>query len=92
MNAWVEVSETRVFLSRRGHEWWIWYRFGQPESRFMTVAATLAGEIVRVACDNREEAQWLADHMVSFGGLPKAAVKVRGPRVPREDGAGGDPP
>lgn len=51
--------------------------FGEPESVDAWWAGGSVEVYAHVACDSREDAQWLATAMVEEHGLPKAAVKVR---------------
>lgn len=74
----LEVSEGIIWASRKGVEWWnLWRLRMEPLGRITIVTAGLGGDLVRVACDSREDAQWLHDHMISFAEIPKSAVKVR---------------
>lgn len=79
--AYVEVNESWVLQTRCGHEWWILYsqRFHGTD-RIEVVHCTIGGAVVRVACEDRGHAQWLAGQMLNVHGLPKKAVKVGGPR------------
>jgi hypothetical protein len=74
----VEVNEVKVFASGRGSDWWVLFLIAHRNTgRITEVTVGLAGAICHVACDSREDAQWLATAMVEEHGLPKAAVKVR---------------
>ncbi|MGI5185471.1 hypothetical protein ACQEVZ_55435 [Dactylosporangium sp. CA-152071] len=74
----VEVNEVLVFATRRGSDWWVWFLIAHRNTgRITDVAVSLGGAICHVACDSREDAQWLATAMVEEHGLPKAAVKAR---------------
>lgn len=76
--AYVEVNEVKVLATGRGAGWWTLYRArAERVGRIKIVKATPMGEVVRVACDDQDEAEWLAKHMVSHGGVPRTAVKVR---------------
>ncbi|OHV23249.1 hypothetical protein BBK14_24315 [Parafrankia soli] len=78
--AYVEVNEVKVLGTGRGADWWTLYRSrAERVGRVKIVRTVLTGDIVRVACDDRDEAQWLAKHMVNHGGLPRTAVKVGKP-------------
>lgn len=77
MSAAVEVNECRIFATQMGVDWWLLFRAsGDRTGRIKTLVPSPAGELCSVACDSREDAQWLADHMISQG-IPKSAVKVQ---------------
>jgi hypothetical protein len=76
----VEVNEANVALysTKAVAEWWNLFRLrhhgtGRITDRSMSVV----GGYASVACDDREHAEELAAHLVSHGGLNKAAVRVR---------------
>ena len=74
----VLVHETRIFATRLGADWWLAFssRFeGAP--RMTCLGLNPMGGEWHVACDSQEDAQSLAEHMVSFGGVPNSAVEVR---------------
>lgn len=75
----VEVSEGVVETSRQGIDWWTYYVAIYKDSSRMTGLDTgcIVGGLVQVACDSSDDAHWLAEHMVNFGGLPQSAVKVK---------------
>lgn len=77
----VEVNETRIHTYGNNidaaSKWWLWFRRANPADRFHETAVSITGAMVEVACDSKEDAEWLARHMVAFGGLDKAAVKVK---------------
>lgn len=79
--AWcVEVKDIVVMSTRQGMDWWLFYRRRfEAMGRITTIPGTVTpqGDHCRVACDDREDAEWLAGHMVTFGGLPRTAVKAR---------------
>jgi hypothetical protein len=77
VTAAVEVNECRVFATQMGVDWWNLFRHAHTDSgRITTLTPSPAGDLCSVACDSREDAQWLASHMLEQG-LPKSAVKVR---------------
>jgi len=74
----VEVNEAAVWATRQGVDWWtLWRARMERTGRIDVTVVSIAGDRVRAACDSRDDADWLAGHMVSFGGLPQRAVKVR---------------
>jgi hypothetical protein len=74
----VRVQETRIFATRLGVDWWLLYSSRFEGTPRMTCLGHLPqGADWHVACDSKEDAQWLAEHMVSHGGIPKAAVEVK---------------
>ena len=57
----VEVNEVKVFATGRGSDWWAWFLMAHRNTgRITEVAVSLGGAICHVACDSREDAQWLA--------------------------------
>ncbi len=75
----VEVNQAAVHFTGQGAEWWQMWRYWYRDSDRITDLPSFVpgGGIALVACDDREGADWLAGHMVAFGGLPKTAVKVK---------------
>lgn len=84
--AWcVEVKDIVILVSTQGVAWWLTFRHRfEPMGRVVSIpgTATPQGDYCLVACDNREEAESLAEHMVTFGGVPRTAVRAR--RAPSE--------
>lgn len=79
----VEVNECCVFATTLGANWWVQYLLANPPERFTVIRASIGGDLVHVACDNRDDAVRLRDHMIESG-LPMRAVHVRvlsGPAV-----------
>jgi hypothetical protein len=75
--AWVvEVNECRVFATRAGSAWWSLYRL-HMDFRMTDIVVSLGGNLVHVACDDEDEARWLASSMVDNHGLPPKAVKAK---------------
>lgn len=75
----VEVNECALFATQRGIDWWMLFR-----RRYNTAGRiedlppfNPQGNRCRVLCDDREHADWLAEHMVEFGGFPTSAVKAK---------------
>ncbi|MFF7534897.1 hypothetical protein ACFZB2_38295 [Streptomyces bobili] len=55
--------------------WWALFRARGPAERFTTVTASIPGDLVDVACDDRADAEWLCAHMIEQG-VPKTAIKI----------------
>ena len=74
----VRVNEVVVnlYTPRETANWWALFRARGPRERFTTVTASIPGDLVDVACDNREDAEWLRDHMIEQG-IPKTALTIR---------------
>lgn len=75
----VRVNEVVVnlYTSRDTANWWALFRARDTAERFTTITASIPGDLVDVACDDRTDAEWLRDHMIERG-IPKTAVKVIG--------------
>jgi hypothetical protein len=71
----VRVTEPVITATQMGIDWWLDFRRFHVPGRFTVVEASLAGEVVDVACDDREHADWLAAEMVR-NGIPKRGVRV----------------
>jgi len=78
---WVEVNEVHITLyaSRDTANWWATYRQHFDTARFTEVNSCLIGDLVQVACENRDHAQWLHDLLIEKG-VAKAALKIGGER------------
>ena len=64
----VEVNECAIFASTLGSQWWTTNVLMRPIAARINWAATgPAGGIARISCADREEAQFIRDHMVSNG-------------------------
>lgn len=74
----VLVHETRIFATQSGTDWWLLFssRF-ESTPRMTCLGVNPMGGEWHVACDSKDDAQQLAEHMVSLGGVPKAAVEVK---------------
>lgn len=84
----VEVNELPLFNTGRGLDHWLGWRQLQPAQRLDIRGAYPAGQLVWVACDSREDAQWLRGWLID-GGVPHTALRVR--HVP-DDPPGADCP
>lgn len=75
----VEVNEGVVEVTRQGIDWRIVFRarFHNTGRIRETKPACIVGGLCEVACDSREDADWLAGSMVETHGLPKSAVRVK---------------
>lgn len=75
----VEVNEGVVEASQQGAEWWILFRLRHRHTDRIreTKPACVVGGVCEVACDGREDAEWLAGSMVADHGLPATAVRVK---------------
>lgn len=73
MSTEVIVNECRVFATRDAADWWSLFRLRGPVSRFRIVTASLGGDLVAVACDDREHADWLSSTLIE-NGVPKSAI------------------
>ena len=75
----VEVNEGVVEATRQGVGWWHLFRarFARTDRIRDTKPACIVGGLCEVACDSREDADWLASTMVAEHGLPKTAVRVK---------------
>jgi hypothetical protein len=77
MRCVLEVNECRINATASGSRWWsTWRGYMEPAGRISTMTASLGGDLVHVACDSREDAVWLRDHMISAG-VPASAVRVK---------------
>lgn len=71
----VVVDEVRVRATGSGSEHWHYWRRAQHPDRLRVIAASLVGDIVEVACDDREHAGWLVWFLTSQG-VPSSALRV----------------
>lgn len=73
----VRVNEVVVnlYTPRQTANWWALFRARGPVERFTIVTASIPGDLVDVACDDREDAEWLRDHMIERG-IPKTALQI----------------
>ena len=69
----LEVNEARVFASRRGMEWWGWFRMSRERAGGVEiVAASIGGDRVRFDFDNAAAFIKVA----TDNGVPQQAIKV----------------
>ncbi|MFF8589906.1 hypothetical protein ACF061_00455 [Streptomyces sp. NPDC015220] len=73
----LRVNEVIVnlYCSRDAASWWALYRARGPHWRFTTVTAAIPGDLVEVACEDIEDAEWLRNLMIERG-IPKSALKI----------------
>lgn len=71
----VRVNEMAITATMLGIDWWLDFRRAHVPERFTVLDASPAGEVVDVACDDREHAVWLASELVR-NGVPKRAIRV----------------
>lgn len=73
----VEVNEAKILATRGGAAWWLEFRCRfEPTGRIEVVTASIGGDLVKVKCDDRDDANWLLGHAVSRG-VPRSALKVK---------------
>jgi hypothetical protein len=72
----LRVDEIGIALhaTREGRMWWELFRSRMPD-RFTTVAVRMPGDLVDVACADREHAQWLYAQLRAFG-VPQRSLTV----------------
>jgi hypothetical protein len=74
----VEVNESAIWATRMGVTWWNEWRLHQERTgRITVITPSVGGDLVRVACDSKEDAAWLCSHMTGFAGIAERAVRVR---------------
>lgn len=75
----IEVNEGPVEISRQGVEWWHARRQLLEASGKLveTTVPCIVGGKVEVGPYSREDADFMAEHMVTVGGMPKSAVRVK---------------
>lgn len=81
----VEVKDIVIMATRQGMPWWFFYRQRfEPTGRITVIPGTSTpqGDHCVIACETREDAAWLVEHMVTFGGVPRTAVRAL--RTPTE--------
>lgn len=80
----VEVNEGVVEATRQGIDFWQLHRqrFAASGRLRETVGACVIGGRVEVGPYDRETADFMAEHMVTSGGMPKTAVRVKRPAKP----------
>ncbi|GHD70354.1 hypothetical protein GCM10010317_077510 [Streptomyces mirabilis] len=73
----LRVNEVAVNLysPREAANWWALYRAHGPAERFTTVTAAIPGDLVDVACEGSDDAEWLRDLLIERG-IPRTALKI----------------
>ena len=79
----VEVDEGKVEATRRGADWWLLHRqrFEASGKLREVVPACMVGGVVELGPYERDDAEFMAEHMVNVGGMPDSAVKAKAKRV-----------
>ena len=78
----VQVNECGIFASTIGTDWWITNVLMRPiAERIHWVSMSPGGGVAQIPCADKEEAEFVRDHMIGHG-IHKAHVKVR--RLPAE--------
>jgi hypothetical protein len=73
----VLVNECRAFATTQGGDWWALFSLRHDSTgRITRLKESIGGGLCHVTCFNEDDARSLAEHMVSFAGIPKSAVKV----------------
>ena len=75
----VQVNEGVIEASRMGCDWWYARRpliVASGLLRDVKAACLIAG-VVEIGPYDREDAEFMATHMVESGGVPRSAVRVR---------------
>lgn len=91
----VEINEGKIEVSRQGADFWHLHRqrFVASGQLAETTPACFVGGLAELGPWDRETADFMADHMITSGGMPKTAVRVKRPATspavaPGEAGAG----
>lgn len=71
----VNEASVNLYTPRATANWWALFRAHGPASRFTTITAAIPGDLVDVACDTREDAEWLRDLLIEQG-VPPTALKI----------------
>lgn len=84
----VYVNEVRIFATGLGTDWWMAFtaRF-EATPRMTCLSLTPSGGEWHVMCGPKDDAESLAEHMVSFGGVPQSAAKAMRLSARRPKGA-----
>lgn len=73
----VEVNEVGIFASGLGKEWWAENVLMRPiADRIHWVGLTPGGGVAQIPCADKEEAQFIRDHMIEHG-ISDKHVKVK---------------
>ncbi|MEX5711892.1 hypothetical protein AB1484_27255 [Parafrankia sp. FMc6] len=83
MSGYIEVNETAILMSGNHAlaTWWIGYRARADKTGRVEVLTSGIGDLLRIACEDADEAEWLAGRLIDKG-VPKARVRANGP-LPR---------
>lgn len=75
--AGLRVNEVVVnlYCPREAANWWALYRAHGPASRFTTITPAIPGDLVEVACEDAEDAEWLRELLIERG-IASTALKV----------------
>jgi hypothetical protein len=78
----IEVNEGAVETSQQGVDFWNLHRqrFAASGKLRETKAACIVGGIVELGPYDRDDAEFMASHMVESGGMPRTAIKVKAVR------------
>lgn len=77
----IEVNEGIVEISRQGSDFWHLHRqrFAAGGRLVETKPACIVGGLVELGPYEQDTAEFMADHMINSGGMPKSAVRVKRP-------------
>ena len=75
----IEVNEGVLEASRMGVDWWYARRpaFVASGKLRETVPACLIAGRIEIGPYDEDDAQFMAEHMVDIGGMPRTAVRVK---------------
>jgi hypothetical protein len=78
--AFVEVNDCAILMcgSTEATTWWHLYRTRAEQAGRVETLAEGIGDLIRITCADRAEAEWLAGQMVEHG-IPAAAVSTNAP-------------
>jgi hypothetical protein len=78
----VEVNEVGIFATGLGKDWWVDNVIMRPiVNRITWLSMTPCGGVAQIPCEDREEAEFVRDHMVSHGIHAKFAKVKRAKAV-----------
>lgn len=82
--AYIEVNETAVLMcgNHNTSEWWLGYRDRAEKVGRVDVLVAGVGDLLRIGCEDKAEAEWLASRLVDKG-VPASAVRANRP-IPRK--------
>lgn len=73
----VEVNECGIFATGLGRDWWLANVITRPiGDRIRWLFIGPGGGVAQIGCRDREEAEFVRDHMVASG-IHRTHVKVR---------------